>query len=143
MQKLLHIYDALFNFWVRFPETMRYLLVGGYNTAVFYFLYVLFVLYHGENYAQPCLFAAFVFSSFHSFFTQRTFVFLSDGNYKKEYMKCFMTWGVGYFMNAALLKFFTDVLGVNVYLSEFLVLIIVTCFTYFLLKYFAFGKDKK
>lgn len=143
MQKLLSLYNFLFDFWVRFPQTIRYLLVGGYNTVVFYFLYVLFVLYFGEQTAQVSLFAAFVVSSFNSFFTQRTFVFLSEGDYKKEYLKCLFSWAIGYVLNAALLWVFIQIIGLNVYLSEFVVLVIVTCLTYFLLKYFAFKKEKK
>ena len=143
MQKLLQIYDALFEFWLKFPETLRYLLVGGYNTIVFYFLYVIFVLYFGESYAQHCLFVSFIFSSFNSFFTQRTFVFLSEGNYKKEYLKCLGTWTLGYLGNAFLLHLLIQKAGVNVYLAELIAIIVVTCVTYFLLKYFAFKKEKK
>lgn len=142
MQKLLQIYNLLFDFWLRFPETVRYLLVGGYNTVVSYFLYVLFVLYFGESYAQQCLFASFILSSFHSFFMQRTFVFLSGGNYKKEYLKCLLTWTIGYVFNALLLSFFTQQMALNAYVSEFLAIVIVTCLTYFLLKYFAFKKER-
>lgn len=143
MQKLLNIYNALFDFWARFPETIRYLLVGGYNTAVYYAIYVLLLLRFGENYAQQSLFAAFVLSSFHSYFTQRTFVFLSEGDFKTEYVKCLIIWGLGYVMQAFLLYALTTFIHLNAYISELIALIFATFCTYFLLKYFAFGKDKK
>ena len=101
MKKLLKIYDILFDFWMRFPEKLRYLMIGGYNTVVSYGLFVVLLMYFGEEFKQRVLFVSFVISSFHSFFMQRTFVFDSKGNYKKEYVKCLFAWTIGYIMNAA------------------------------------------
>lgn len=142
MQKLLQIYNLLFDFWVRFPETVRYLLVGGYNTVVSYLIYVFFVLYYGQDFAQLALFLSFILSSFNSFFTQRTFVFLSEGDYRKEYLKCLMTWSLGYLMNAVVLHILKNWIGLNAYLAGLFAIVIVTCVTYFLLKYFAFKKER-
>lgn len=142
MKKLLSMYDRVFDFWVTFPQFVRYLLVGGFNTVVFYLLFVFFVLHFGEAYAQRSLFIAFVLSTFSSYFTQRTFVFLSHGDLKKEYFKCAIVWVGGYFLNAVLLEVFTRKIGFNAYVSGLLAILITTVLTYFLLKYFAFGKRK-
>jgi len=143
MQKLLQIYNGLFDFWLKFPQTIRYLLVGGYNTVVSYLIYVFFVLYYGQDFAQLALFLSFILSSFNSFFTQRTFVFLSEGDYRKEYLKCLMTWSLGYLMNAVVLHILKNWIGLNAYLAGLFAIVVATCVTYFLLKYFAFGEKNE
>lgn len=140
MKNILKLYDATFGLWVKLPETVRYLLVGGFNTLFYYLAFVLFVSFLGEKHAQGSLFVAFIVASFNSYFTMRTYVFLSTGKWRKEYGKCLGTWTVGYFLNAGLLALLMKKMDFDPYLGEFVAIMITTVVTYFLLKYFAFRK---
>ena len=139
MKKLIELYLTVYQKWMQLPEKIRFLMVGGYNTAVSYIIYVLLVFF-GLG-AQMALLLSFFISSINSYFSQKFFVFATKGNYLKEYSKCLSTWVGSYILNAILL-FLLMKTGLNAYIAEFIVLVILTVYRYVVLKYFAF-KDKK
>lgn len=141
MKRLLFFYNQLFNLWIKFPEKIRFLLVGGYNTVFSYFLYVLLV-YFGVN-AQISLLISFAVSSVNSYLTQKFYVFLTKGNYLDEYLKCLTTWLGSYVLNAVLLFVFMHFFNLNAYIGELIVLILLTVYSFVALKYFAFKTIRK
>lgn len=142
MKKIKILYDRLFRFWMTFPEKIRFLLVGGYNTVVSYALYSLFLYFSGGNSPQLSLFLAFVVSSLNSYWTQRIYVFQSKNTDRlKEYFKCLTAWGINYGCNAVLLLILTRFL--NPYLAQLVALILVTINSYLMLKYIAFKPKSK
>lgn len=142
MKKLIDLYLKLFAFWMRFPQKIRYLLVGGYNTVVSYALYALLLWMMDGAREQLALFGSFLLSSINSFWTQKIFVFQGRGKVHQEYAKCLASWGVSYVMNVALLALFVNAFGMNAYVAQLIALIIVTVNSYLMLKFFAF-KEKK
>lgn len=134
-------YLKIYNFWIKIPEKIRFLLVGGYNTVVSYVLYMFLVYVEMEP--QVALFLSFIISSVNSYLTQKFFVFLTRGDYIKEYIKCLSTWIGGYVFNAILLFVFLDVCGINAYIAQLICLIILTLYSYCFLKYFAFRTKKQ
>lgn len=142
MKKLIDLYLKLFAFWMRFPQKIRYLLVGGYNTVVSYALYALLLFFMDGQREQVALLGSFLISSVNSFWTQKIFVFQGKGKVHVEYIKCLMSWGVSYVLNVILLALFVDAMHINAYTAQFIALILVTINSYFLLKFFAF-KEKK
>lgn len=136
LKQITLFYQKIFNLWMRFPQKIRFLLVGGYNTVFSYALYVLFV-YMGLN-AQLALFFSFLISSLNSYFTQKFYVFNTKGNYFKEYTKCLITWFGSYLLNAVILACLMKFLNLNPYLAEFVALVLITIYSYIVLKYFAF-----
>ena len=152
MSKLIEWYWALFHFWMRFPEQIRYILVGGYNSVVSYALYALF-LWLLDKYQpalsfwmwsnpQLALFLSFLTSSVNSYWTQKIYVFATKGNYLKEYIRCLLSWGVGYLLNTAILEGLIR-LGLNPYLAQGIALALVAVCSYLMLKYLAFQNHKK
>ena len=85
MKKLIELYLNIYHFWMRLPEKLRYLLVGGYNTVVSYGLYALILW--GWSKPQMALFLSFIISSVNSYWTQKIYVFGTKGNCKKEYAR--------------------------------------------------------
>ncbi len=140
MHKLIEIYLILFRFWMTFPEKLRFLLVGGYNTVFSYALYTLFLYLSNGSLPQIALAGSFFISSLNSYLTQKFFVFNTRGNYKQEYIRCLETWVISYFCNAGLLWLFIDCLKLNPYIAQIPALILVAVINYVLLKYFAFKK---
>lgn len=127
--------------WFKLPDQFRFLIIGGFNTLVAYIVFCLLVLMFGEENHQICLAAQWIITSFISFFTQKNFVFKSNGNYLKEYLKCCVTWFVGYCINVVLLEFFVR-LNLNVYISQIAALGITAICNYILLKYWALIRTK-
>ncbi len=138
MIKIVVLYQKLFAFWMRFPEKIRYLLVGGYNTVFSYLLYCLFLMFVFPAKVQLCLFLSFLVSSLNSFWTQKIFVFNSKSRQiVHEYAKCLFSWGISYVINACLLHVFL-LLAFNAYVAQLIALILVTINSYLMLKYVAF-----
>jgi len=138
MKKLINFYLFLFSIWVKFPQKIRFVLVGGWNFVVAYILFVIFFKLLGEEAEQTALLLSFLASTFHSYFTQKFFVFLTKGRYVAEYLKCLMSWVIGYFENALLLDLGTRILRFNPYVVQFVAQVLVAIGGYLLLKYFAF-----
>ncbi|MDR2902861.1 MAG: GtrA family protein [Lactobacillales bacterium] len=141
MNKIFDLYARIFKFWMGFPEKIRYLLVGGYNTVISYALYSLFLWYFMGAHPQLALFLSFLISSLNSFWTQKIFVFASKSkSVTGEYVKCLIAWGISYLINAFLLYILVNVLALNPYLAQFFALLLVTINSYLMLKYIAFKK---
>lgn len=138
MKKLLALYNTVFRFWMRFPEKIRFLLVGGYNTVFSYILYAVFLYISEGKYAQTALFGSFIVSSMNSYLTQKFYVFNTRGNYWREYTRCLGVWGVSYLVNALFLWILTAFLSMNPYGAQIIAIIAVTVLNYILLKGFAF-----
>lgn len=140
MQKWIDLYLKIYNLWMRLPEKLRYLLVGGYNTVVSYVLYALFVM--AGMAPQGALLLAFLVSSVNGYWTQKIYVFGTKGNYLAEYGRCLGAWGISYAMNAVLLEGVLW-LGWNALLAQGVALGIVTVNSYLMLKYLAFRVGQK
>ena len=126
--------------WFSTDNKIRFFIIGCVNAAIAYLLYIIFILFLGKNHYQLALLLQWVVSTVPSYFNQKFFVFCTKGNYLKEYIKCFSTWAVAYFLNAAFLEIFEKYLIKNVFISQFISLILVSVVTYVLFKYFAFKK---
>lgn len=124
---------------MRLPQKLRFLLVGGYNTVFSYVLFVLFVWFGGNSFAQTALFMSYVISAFNNYLTQKFYVFNTRGHYVEEFVKCCGVWIISYFLNAVFLFLFMHFTAVDPYLAEGLAVIGVIVFNYVLLKFFAFS----
>ena len=140
MKKLIELYMTVFRFWMKFPEKLRYLLVGGYNTVVSLALYELFFWLWERH--QLALFLSFFVSSINSYWTQKIYVFNTHGKVAKEYVRCLFSWGVSYGLNVLLLELFVR-LGMDPRIAQIPALALVTVNSYLMLKYIAFQNHKK
>mgnify|MGYP003571427529 CR=1 FL=1 len=128
----------LYNLWCKLPDKLRFLLVGGYNAAFSYIIYIIAVKLLGEGHYQICVALQWSISSIFSFINQKIFVFCTKGNWIKEYLKCCTTWVVSYFLNAIILELIVKYVSKNVYIDQLVSIFIVSIVTYVLFKYFAF-----
>lgn len=141
MKKLVEYYLVLFHFWMKFPEKLRFLLVGGYNTVISYLIYVLCLYFLEGNYSQLALLLSFLISSVNSYLTQKFYVFNTRGHYMREYLLCLASWGISYVANAGLLLGFTAFFSLNPYTAQIPCLIVIAVLNYILLKYIAFYRS--
>ena len=139
---LTKLFYKFWNFWLRQPEKLRFLFIGGFNTAVAYLMFVVALFLLGEGSYQVSLVLSWVLSSFISFSLMKIFVFHSKGGWGSEYAKCVFSWGVSYCVNAILLEIFVEYLKWNAYFGQLVAILCYMCVTYILFKHFAFKTQK-
>ncbi len=142
---LLKLLGAVWNWWFRLPDKLRFLLVGGFNATVSYILYVLMILWWGAQYYQMALMWSWIISSFSSFTTQKIFVFCTRGKWSKwikEYIKCLGVWVTSYIINAVILELLVNGIKMNPYIGQIIATACTTITGYILMKYFAFNNKK-
>ena len=133
-------FTFIWDLWFKFPQIIRFFLVGGFNTVLGFLVFCLFVYFAGEQWRQVCLGAQWVLTSFVSYLLQRIFVFQTKGKIWQEYMKCCITWMFAYFVNAITLEALF-ISGMNVYWAQFIAQIIAAVVSYLAFKYWALVKQ--
>ena len=136
------------NIWFKFPQKLRFLLVGGFNTvfayAVFFALYWLFSNLNIWDFdkiiiSNAALVVQYFITINLSFATMRYYVFQSHGNWKKELLKAWSVYVGLLFINAPVISFLIW-LGIHPLLAQALYLIFSTIITFLLHKYYSFRK---
>jgi putative flippase GtrA len=152
LKNIIRIYFVIENFWFRFPQKLRYLLVGGFNTVFAYsVLAALNYLFSVINQAQGlefdskvianiALFVQYALCINVSFITMRYYVFQSHGNWKAEFFKAWSVYIFLYLINAPIITFLMF-LGLHLLVSQALYLIFSTIITFILHKYYSFRKN--
>ena len=120
-------------------EKLRYLLVGFYNFlfgyAVFYIIF--FFYFNKINYILLLTFVHLI-STTNNFFLYSKLVFLRKKITLLEYFKFNISYLILYFLNLLLLSLAINFVNLNLYLSQFLIMIIMVLFGYILNKLFVF-----
>ena len=138
---MVELYLKLYRWWMTWPQKLRFLLVGGYNTVFSYILFAGLLWGLNGQYEQIALALSFALSSVNSFWTQKIYVFASRAPAWPEFIKCLETWGISYILNACLLWIFVDGIGINAYIAQIIILVILTIFSWVMLKHFAFRNN--
>lgn len=131
------LYFALERVWFKWPQKVRFLLVGGFNTVVGYGLFVALYFLFAQRYLSALFVQYFITISL-SFITMRYYVFQSHGNIKKEYIKTFGVYVWMWALNMAGLFVLVDCFGSNALGAQIVCLIVCTILTYLLHKHFSF-----
>lgn len=134
-------YNKLLKIWFKLNEKLRFLLVGGYNTTFSFLLFCALEYYLGSNINYiAILTVTYVISVFNSFLTFRIFVFASEKSFIKEYLKVNLVYLIHFGCNTVLLFIFKDLLHINIFLSQFICIVVLTIGSYFAHKHFSFKK---
>ncbi len=152
---IINAYKKLESIWFKLNQKIRFLLVGGFNTALSFLIYYGF-LYATNGKEQLSLLLMNLININISIATMRYYVFQSHGNFYKEYVKAFSSYIVLYFVNIALLAFFVHIVQIqqslpadsflqqipnlNKALAQLCCICIITVMTFFVHKYFSFRK---
>lgn len=148
-------YKKIENIWFEINQKIRFLLVGGFNTALSFLIYYAF-LYMTNGKEQLSLLLMNLININVSIATMRYFVFQSHGNFYKEYAKAFSSYIVLYFINMGLLALFVrfirfqqalpsdsvlqQIPNLNKAIAQLCCICIITVMTFFVHKYFSFRK---
>lgn len=152
---IIKAYKYIEDIWFKQNEKLRFLLVGGFNTAVSFLIYYGF-LYITDGKEQLSLLLMNLININISIATMRYYVFRSTGSFWKEYTKAFSSYIALYFVNMGLLAFFVsvihiseslpqdsilnDVPNLNKAVAQICCVCIITVITFFVHKYFSFRK---
>ena len=152
---IIKLYKDIEKIWFRLNQKIRFILVGGFNTTISFFIYYAF-LYITSGKEQLSLLLMNLININISIATMRYYVFQSQGNWWHEYTKAFSSYIVLYFVNMGLLAFFVKIIHIQEILSQNNVLlsvpnlnkaiaqlccvVIITIMTFFVHKYFSFRK---
>ena len=152
---IVKIYKKLENIWFKINQKIRFLLVGGFNTAISFLIYYAF-LYFTSGKEQLSLLLMNLVNINISIATMRYYVFQSTGKWWHEYTKAFSSYIVLYFINMGLLAFFVKIVHIKEILSptnflyeipnlnkavaQICCITIITFMTFFIHKYFSFRK---
>jgi len=143
------------NIWFKFPEKLRFLLVGGFNTvfawSVFAALNWLFTVINeraGWNFpeillANAALIIQYAITINVSFITMRYYVFRSHGNFWREWAKAWSVYILLYAVNAPSISFLMWAFKLDAWWEQAIYLVFSTIVTFLLHKYYSFRKTKE
>ena len=135
--------------WFRFPQKLRFLLVGGFNTVFAYLVLNLLNALFGLCFrgifpaliiVNIALIMQYILTINVSFLTMRYYVFQSHGNWYREWLKAWSVYIFLYLINAPILTFMMAVLGWSTWFAQGVYLIFSTIITFILHKYYSFRK---
>ena len=135
--------------WFRFPQKLRFLLVGGFNTVFAYLILNLLNILFGwllkDTFspvviANIALIVQYILTINVSFVTMRYYVFQSHGRWMHEWLKAWSVYIFLYLINAPILTFMMAILNWSTWLAQGVYLIFSTIITFLLHKYYSFRK---
>jgi len=123
----------------KLPESIRYILVGGFNTvfAIFLFAFLYFILKDFINYLVVFYLSSIISISV-SCINLKYFVFLKKGEFKKHFSKSFIVQVTSVLLNSFLLKIAVDGLHYHPVTSQIILSLLIAFATYFAHKFFSF-----
>lgn len=154
LNTIIKLYLITENFWFKFPQKLRYLLVGGFNTVFAYsILAILIWTYEKINIsnnlnlneeiiANLALFTQYVLCVNLSFITMKYYVFQSKGKWKAEFVKAWSVYIFLYLINAPIMTFLMVTMNLHALVAQAIYLIFSTIITYILHKYYSFRKKE-
>jgi putative flippase GtrA len=154
LNTIIKLYLITENFWFKFPQKLRYLLVGGFNTVFAYsILAILIWTYEKINIsnnlnlneeiiANLALFTQYVLCVNVSFITMKYYVFQSKGNWRAEFVKAWSVYIFLYLINAPIMTFLMVTMNLHALVAQAIYLIFSTIITYILHKYYSFRKKE-
>lgn len=133
--------------YLKYEEILVYLVVGVLTTLVSWAAKFIFNIVFYENTTHPtplqnlvlstvCWVAGVIFA----FFTNRKYVFKSNGPMSKEAPKFVLSRVSTYIMDIVIMQVFGNLLGINVYIATFISAVLVTITNYVFSKLFVFNK---
>lgn len=134
---MIAIYRKIENIWFGWPQKLRFLLVGGFNTLVSYFLFV--GLEKIINY-NAALFLTYLLCINLSIFTMRYYVFRAKGSIAAQYCKAAGTYIGMILVNYIVLWIMIEKWLLSAWLAQAIFTVFSTTIIYLLHKNINFSK---
>jgi putative flippase GtrA len=122
-------------------QSVRYLMVGAYNTGVGYLVFGCLLLVLGSRVHYTILLVlAWIISTLNSFVAYRLFVFRVQGHFVRDLARFASVYAVALGINVVALPIVVTVTKLPVFVSQGLVVACTTVGTYTAHKYFSFRR---
>ena len=129
---------------VRHLEKIRYLLAGGVNTVFGYGVGVgLYLHFSPRLNAVQIAVIANILSITVSFLTYKLFVFRTQGNWIKEYLRSYVAYGSMALLGIFMFWAFIDIFHLNIWLVQALTVVLTATVSFFAHKHFTFKKSER
>lgn len=122
-------------------KRIRFLFVGGINTAVGYGFYALFIFIGLDPYLATTL--STILGVINSYFWNKYFTFRQPKKSLHEVLRFVLVYAISYGANMGLVHIFIDTLGMNSYVSGAVCLFVTTIVSYVGHNYFSFKNRSK
>lgn len=125
-------------------ERVRFILVGGFNTAFGYGLFVLFELLLGPHVSYfVSLYGSFIVATIVAFVLHRnvTYRVRGTGNVLIDFLRFMSVYLLSLGINSIALPLLVEVFGVRVLPAQALIVIVTTLVSYFGHKFFSFRRS--
>lgn len=138
-------WPKIHEFYLKYEEILVYIVVGGLTTIVSWAAKFIFNALVYDNTPHPTAIQNIVLSTvcwvagvIFAFFTNRKYVFKSNGSMLEEAPKFVLSRVSTYFMDVIIMQVFGTVLGINIYIATFVSAVVVTVSNYIFSKIFVF-----
>ena len=121
-------------------EKINYLLVGGWNTLFGYAAFlVLYLWLNASVHYLILLVISNILSITNAYIGYKIFVFKTQGNYLKEYLRFYLVYGTALLFNFILLPITVEAFKLSPPVAQAIIIWLTIIFSYFGHKYFSFG----
>lgn len=139
MSAVWRLYKKIEDFWFTFPEKLRYLLVGGFNTVSAYGIYLVFLQICHLSYNLSLFLQNFISINL-SILTMRYFVFQSHGRFWAEFFKAWQVYLLMLLLDCGALNIMVQCWHLHPALAQGLYIFFGTILSFILHKCYSFKK---
>ena len=119
-------------------QSIRYLTTGLWNTLFGILVYTALIKIFGENRYLLLAVLSNIISITNAYICYKIFVFKTKGNIIKEYLKCYIVYGLSMLIGIFLLYIFVDFMKIQPVTGNIISVLIVTIISLIGHKYFSF-----
>lgn len=121
-------------------ERVRFLLVGGVNTAIAYGLFILFYSFLGSEFYLLAYIISYVLSLLVGYLLQRKLVFKVKGHLILDFVRYSTVQFASFGINLLLLPLMVEILGFSAPLAQAIIAVITVVGSYFAHRAFSFHR---
>ena len=119
-------------------QSIRYIITGIWNTVFGILVYALLIKLLGENHYILLAVVSNIISITNAYICYKLFVFKTKGNILKEYLKCYVVYGLSMLLGLLLLYVFVDIAGLNPVTANIISVLLLTIVSFVGHRYYSF-----
>lgn len=119
-------------------QSIRYIITGVWNTVFGILVYALLIKLLGENHYILLAVVSNIISITNAYICYKLFVFKTKGNILKEYLKCYVVYGLSMLLGLLLLYVLVDIAGLNPVIANVISVLLLTIVSFIGHRYYSF-----
>lgn len=119
-------------------QSIKYIITGVWNTVFGILVYALLIKLLGENHYILLAVVSNIISITNAYICYKLFVFKTKGNILKEYLKCYVVYGLSMLLGLLLLYVLVDIAGLNPVIANVISVLLLTIVSFIGHRYYSF-----